>query len=198
MIRPAGPVGQFRASAGPGRGVWRSFPGLRKGCQASMPAPMHRLAELRVTWTRMAGNDAPSRSPALPTVQLRHELPDGSHHIDWLLGQDPDGSRPLISFRIDQPVSDLKEGQSLTALRIADHRPAYLEYEGPVSPNRGIVRRLCRGRVLAWRKPEDGRWELEIVWKTESGSEIHQQLCLHRQDLERWTVFLCPQIGSLR
>jgi hypothetical protein len=146
----------------------------------------------------MAEMDQSSRSPTLPTVQLRHELADGSHHIDWLLGQDPEGSRPLISFRIERPISDLKEGQTLPALRIADHRPMYLEYEGSISDNRGTVTRICRGLVLSWGKPEDGRWDLEILWKTASGSEIHQQLHLRREDLERWTVFLRPQIGGLR
>jgi DNA polymerase Ligase (LigD) len=46
-----------------------------------------------------------------------------------------------IAFDVDLPARDL-----------ADHRLAYLDYEGPVSGNRGSVRRVERGeyQVLAW------------------------------------------------
>ena len=42
-----------------------------------------------------------------PTVQLRHELPDGTWHIDWMLARDPVGRRPLITFRAPGRIDDL-------------------------------------------------------------------------------------------
>lgn len=36
----------------------------------------------------------------------------------------------------------------MPARRIADHRKAYLTYEGPVSKNRGAVRRVDAGRLV--------------------------------------------------
>jgi hypothetical protein len=46
-----------------------------------------------------------------------------------------------IAFEVDLPARDL-----------ADHRMAYLDYEGPVSRNRGSVRRVDAGEynVLTW------------------------------------------------
>ncbi|UCD76824.1 MAG: hypothetical protein JSV91_07825 [Phycisphaerales bacterium] len=146
----------------------------------------------------MNGEKRPSRPAPLPTVQLRHELPDGSRHIDWMLGQDPQGHRPLICFRVDRPVSELREGQALPAVRIADHRPAYLEYEGPISGDRGSVCRLCQGWILTWKRPQGGYWEMEICWEGAPGGAIRQHLCLRQEDLDRWSVFLRPQTGLLR
>lgn len=77
------------------------------------------------------------------TVLLLHQLPDGSSHFDWLTETDPDG--PLLSFRLqDRPD---RPTRSFRAQRLPDHRPAYLDYEGPVSGNRGEVRRIASGRA---------------------------------------------------
>src|SRR5262245_43439326 len=85
---------------------------------------------------------------ALPTVQLLHELADGTSHVDWMIAQDPRGERPLVTFRVAARVDELAGGGVVAAQRLDDHRPAYLDYEGPVSGNRGKVRRLVRGQVL--------------------------------------------------
>jgi hypothetical protein len=42
-----------------------------------------------------------------------------------------------------------------------DHRRAYLDYEGPVSGNRGRVRRWDAG-VFAWEVEEDGRVAVRV------------------------------------
>jgi hypothetical protein len=36
-------------------------------------------------------------------------------------------------------------GTACRAVRIADHRPLYLDYEGPVSADRGVVNRIAEG-----------------------------------------------------
>lgn len=113
--------------------------------------------------------------PSVPTVQLRHTLPDGSSHIDWLIAQDAAGERPLITFRLARPLHRSpatieahgvaavesagedeagqggERGQSqrwaLEAERLPDHRPKYLAYEGPISNDRGAVVRIAAGRL---------------------------------------------------
>jgi hypothetical protein len=107
---------------------------------------------------------SPAPKQDCPTVQLLHELPDGSRHVDWMLAQDPRGQGPLVTFRVPRRVDELRPGEALDAVRIADHRPAYLTYEGPVSGGRGTVTRLASGRVAALDERPDG-WHLEIAWE---------------------------------
>lgn len=100
----------------------------------------------------------------LPTVQLRHELPDGSWHIDWMLARDPQGTAPLLTWRLARPLDALEPGESVDAEHIGDHRPDYLDYEGPVSGDRGHVTRIARGRILEWGV-EDGAWRIVVEWE---------------------------------
>ena len=53
-----------------------------------------------------------------PTVQLLHALPDGSSHVDWMLATDPDGVTPLVTFRLDRPVTELGDGPGMAAERL--------------------------------------------------------------------------------
>ena len=46
--------------------------------------------------------------------------------------------------------------QTVTGERIIDHRIHYLDYEGPVSNNRGIVKRVRAGRYQ-WVQPAENR-----------------------------------------
>ena len=121
-----------------------------------------------------------------PTVQLLHELPDGSRHVDWMLAQDPRGRDPLVTFRVPRRVDELRPGETLEAVRIADHRSAYLTYEGPVSGDRGTVTRLASGRVAVLDEQPDG-WHLEVRWEAPLRS---QRLRVTRQAAagDAWTV----------
>jgi len=88
-------------------------------------------------------------------VLLRHDLPDGSSHFDWLIqrsrgGPDAPGATPdldarcLLSIRVSGEFP-FRPGQTAAAEQIADHRGLYLDYEGPVSGDRGRVERVARG-----------------------------------------------------
>lgn len=81
----------------------------------------------------------------LPTrmALLRHVLPDGSWHFDWMI--EPAPGRGLISFRVSRRI-DLEGARGFDADSIGVHRTAYLDYEGPVSRNRGEVWRVAAGR----------------------------------------------------
>ena len=71
-------------------------------------------------------------------VILRH---DGIEqpHFDVMFEAAESG--PLITLRSD--AWPAVKGSTLQ--RLADHRRAYLDYEGPVSGNRGFVRRIASG-----------------------------------------------------
>ena len=112
------------------------------------------------------------------TVQLLHELPDGTSHVDWMIARDRAGREPLISFRLPWRIDELKPGQRMAAERIADHRPAYLDYEGPVSDERGSVRRLVWGTVVSEHRWPSS-WDFEIRWQDRGdGMSIRQRLRL--------------------
>lgn len=94
------------------------------------------------------------------TVILRHELPDGSHHFDWLIepmgpvaatagdaAADPD-RRELIAWRLPE-APDAAAVMTTEADRLPPHRRVYLDYEGPISGNRGEVHRVARGEADA-------------------------------------------------
>jgi len=127
--------------------------------------------------------------PYRKTVQLRHRLPDGSSHIDWMLATDAAAARPVVTFRLASPIHRLEPGQNLAAERIGEHRAMYLDYEGPVSGNRGTVSRLAAGQMQRWQPAADAEpaagaakaaeggiaadetdqtgptaWQLEIQW----------------------------------
>lgn len=75
----------------------------------------------------------------LRCVLLRHTLPDGSAHLDWMIEVD---QGPLITFRVALDVNPLTD-RSFDADRIGQHRRDYLDYQGPVSGGRGAVLRVA-------------------------------------------------------
>ncbi len=125
--------------------------------------------------------------PARRTIQLLHSRADGARHVAWLIAQDPRGREPLITFRVGQRIDQLAVGQQLTARRIADHRPAYLGYEGPISDNRGSVSRLSRGTVISLEQQPD-IWHLEVSWHSQTGASQNQRLRMEREGPDEWTL----------
>ncbi|MCC6659431.1 MAG: hypothetical protein IT437_00960 [Phycisphaerales bacterium] len=77
------------------------------------------------------------------TVLLRHDTPDGSAHWDWMIQRLGGG---LTTFRVAVRI-DLGPA-CFGAERLPDHREAYLTYEGPVTGDRGSVRRVADGTVV--------------------------------------------------
>lgn len=75
-------------------------------------------------------------------VILRHELPGpqrGGVHFDFMLEHDG----ILLTWALkEEPIV----GRELHADRLANHRTVYLDYEGPVSNNRGSVSRWDSGK----------------------------------------------------
>ena len=102
-------------------------------------------------------------------VILRHELfkHDGREdHWDLMLREQDQ----LLTWAIDQnplqatvaTVATVSTGQ-----RLADHRLEYLDYEGPISNDRGHVKRVARG-IFEWQEKENlQNWT--IVLQTQGG-----------------------------
>lgn len=92
---------------------------------------------------------------AVPTALLLHTTAAGDHH-DWLLGDParwPTAGARLWTARV-QPGSWAWAAVGRFELTpLPPHRPRYLWYEGPISGDRGQVRRVDAGYalVLRWR-----------------------------------------------
>jgi len=126
--------------------------------------------------------------PPLATVLLLHALRDGSDHIDWMAARDAKNQRPLLSFRLPDRLDLLKADQSMTAAKIQDHRPAYLDYEGEVSGDRGAVRRVGRGSIGRWWEPGDATIHLEVQWESGGDGGTMQHLALRPENPSLWLV----------
>jgi hypothetical protein len=99
-----------------------------------------------------------------------HEHDHPTLHWDLML----DAGESLRSWRLDALP---QAGIETTCVSTPDHRRAYLDYEGPVSRNRGSVKRVLTG-------------EYSIVDETDL--RLHLLLMLPGQGLE---VTLSPTVG---
>jgi hypothetical protein len=114
------------------------------------------------------------RSPAVAwrvtrrSVILRHMLPDGSWHRDWLI--EPPGDSPfdersadLVSFRLppDAPTPG-DSGGCFECERLPPHRRLYLSYEGEVSGGRGRVVREAEF-AIRWESLGDAAAALWVI-----------------------------------
>jgi len=88
---------------------------------------------------------------------LRHETPPGSSrplHWDLLL---EDGDTLLTWALAEPPVA----GRTIAAEALPNHRAAYLDYEGPVSGDRGTVTRWDAG-TFQWRRRSGDEIAIEL------------------------------------
>ena len=80
----------------------------------------------------------------------------------------------LLTWQLLRDPTD-PAGYPIPARRIGDHRKAYLTYEGPLTGDRGTVRRVEAGTVTFLQVGSD-RWEFMLHGRLLSGSF---QLTLH-------------------
>jgi hypothetical protein len=105
----------------------------------------------------------------------------GPDHYDLMLAA---GGASLATWRLSASPVGLAGGQCMPAVRLADHRAAYLDYEGPVSRGRGRVDRFDAGTYgLIARTPD--RWEVEL-----RGERVRGRFVLRRDAAEgqAWTL----------
>ena len=114
---------------------------------------------------------APTKESPFPTVVLQHELPDGTTHFDWLLATEPQGSKALISFRSPVQPNQVVENGWVELESRPDHRPDYLQIEGPIDSDRGTITRLAQGNIFFWKEIAGG-WNMMVEWDDRSVTEF--------------------------
>jgi hypothetical protein len=85
-------------------------------------------------------------------VLLEHttcDAPDVPPERHWDLIVEAPGAERLPTWRL--AASPLDVPGDIAAERIPDHRPHFLHYEGPLTGDRGHVRRLDRGPAMVLR-----------------------------------------------
>ena len=100
----------------------------------------------------------------MPTrfVILHHRVADGEH---WDLMLEHGGV--LLTWQLQREPVD-RSSLPIPARRIGDHRRAYLEYEGPLSGDRGHVRRVEAGSV-EFRDTSPDRYVVQLRSRRLSG-----------------------------
>ena len=109
---------------------------------------------------------------------LLHEPPAGAsgRHHDLFLELD----EALLSFKVEPAIPFDEE--SFVAWRQADHRKRYLDYEGPISGDRGRVTRVDSGPMRGAARP-DRSFEVELDGALMRGAYRFELL-----EDERWRV----------
>jgi len=105
-------------------------------------------------------------------VLLEHDHP--FLHWDLML----ESGAVLRTWRLLSPPGS-GEGRAESSF---DHRLVYLSYEGPVSGNRGTVRRWDSGE-FAWQQDQPDRVQVQL-----NGTRLRGLLELQRQVDGDWTV----------
>lgn len=109
----------------------------------------------------MPDSQGSSQAPIVPAVLLKHDLPDGSWHLDWLIGVDGDGTLPLRSVRLVKHPGGLELGEAMPCQIATDHEPKWLHQEGTVSNDRGETKRIDAGEAC-WIRHGDQSFEVAI------------------------------------
>ena len=97
-------------------------------------------------------------------VILEHDHP--FLHWDLLVerkaadGSSTSGDRVLASWRLLQPIVP---GKWIDTEVLPDHRAMYLDYEGPVSNDRGTVKRIASGVFRAISSATSGSLDFELT-----------------------------------
>jgi hypothetical protein len=108
-------------------------------------------------------------------VVLEHDHP--VLHWDLML----EVGQALRTWRLAEPP---REGRSVAAEAIGDHRLAYLDYEGPVSGNRGRVKRWDGG-TFEWLKQEAATVAVRLA-----GDRLRGILVLEAVEAAGWRATL--------
>lgn len=111
-------------------------------------------------------------------VILQHLLPAGSgrpSHYDVMLEQ----QGALLTWAVAELP---RAGLQTTAIKLPDHRLAYLDYEGPISGDRGQVHRVRAGECCFCECTK------ELVIVELSASEGVLRAALRQIVRDRWSV----------
>jgi hypothetical protein len=113
-------------------------------------------------------------------VILEHDHP--TRHWDLML----EAGAVLRTWRLTTPP---EPGREVEAIPSFDHRLLYLDYEGPVSGNRGTVRRWDAG-TFEWETETPERAEFRL-----DGSRVAGPAILQRHG-STWSLTVLPGTGA--
>ena len=85
-------------------------------------------------------SDSQSSAAAARRFVVQHHVLHEGEHWDLMLEE----GDVLLTWQLADPPEQAV-GRAVPAVRIGNHRPAYLTYEGPVSDDRGEVHIVDRG-----------------------------------------------------
>jgi hypothetical protein len=114
-------------------------------------------------------------------VVLEHDNP-GGRHWDFMLEVGETLATWALRAAPDSPGP-------IAAGRLADHRLAYLDYEGPVSGDRGCVVRWDCGDYVAEHQPDRGRVVLLAGQRLKGTATLTPS----PEDAARWEFSFVPQ-----
>ncbi|MHC5111259.1 MAG: DNA polymerase ligase N-terminal domain-containing protein [Planctomycetota bacterium] len=98
---------------------------------------------------------------------ILHHVPDRGEHFDQHWDLMIEQQRVLLTWQLARnPVGECTG--PIAARRIADHRKQYLDYEGPISNNRGSVTRVEEG-LCEIHRHEDREIAVTLEGKRLSG-----------------------------
>ncbi len=115
-----------------------------------------------------------------PRFVVQHHTGHGEDHFDFML----EHGDVLWTWRLRSPPPH-GPGARVAARRIADHRPAYLTYEGPISRGRGRCRIVDRG---AYRLLDRSAERLRIELNGRSGTGLFELTRDPAGPPDRWTL----------
>jgi hypothetical protein len=115
-------------------------------------------------------------------VVLEHQTPLG-RHWDFML----ETASALATWSLAEPPDSTP---TIAARALPDHRLAYLEYEGPISDNRGAVTRWDRGTY------ELRRYDRDEVAAVVAGEKLIGEVTLRcsADDPAAWTFSFAPYV----
>ncbi|MFN0011627.1 MAG: hypothetical protein ACKVS8_08290 [Phycisphaerales bacterium] len=121
-------------------------------------------------------------------VLLRHDLPDGTSHIDWLIDRHPlgpNGQAPkrdesehsLLTLRCTRRPDDPCTPPGPAEL-LGDHRRLYLRFEGTMGAAKGTVHRIAGGSARLTIAPD--HFTIEGGFDTDAARPRHDYLWVCR------------------
>ncbi len=88
----------------------------------------------------------------------------GPIHYDLML----ESRETLATWKLSEALVALAQQGEIPARKLPDHRTAYLDYEGPVSGNRGQVNIYDKG-TYALLDQTNSQWEVQLNGEKVSG-----------------------------
>jgi hypothetical protein len=148
--------------------------------QSEADSPMGVTGRYVVLWHRLERER--SGQPAQPCEPPREQ--HCGDHYDWMF----EYQGQLLTWASQQFLPADRSG-TVTAARLADHRLAYLDYEGPISGDRGAVRRVETGqhRLLC---SAPGRYEFTVSGPRCGEIRVYRTCCDWPSD--SWAIEFGP------